>query len=234
VFVGLGYNKRGDEARGRNLRVRGLGSLLTGAVAIAGYFINYATETWPGTSSATGAKYLAGAQGAFAVGRFLGSGIMKYVKARWVFLVYLSCTVAFLAASVTQTKQTGIAMLFLTLFFESVCFPTIMALGIRGLGRHYKRGSGFIVGGVCGGAVVPPILGHVADMRNNTGFAFIVPTMFMVIAWTYAIAVNFVPAYTLTVDKVGESTVGIEASPKDEEAMASTDPTNKNSTVHVE
>ena len=68
-------------------------------------------------------------------------------------------------------------MLFLTLFFESVCFPTIMALGIRGLGRHYKRGSGFLVGGVCGGAIVPPILGHVADMRNDTGFAFIVPTM---------------------------------------------------------
>lgn len=68
-------------------------------------------------------------------------------------------------------------MLFMTLFFESVCFPTIVALGIRGLGRHYKRGSGFIVGGVCGGAVVPPILGHVADMRNDTGFAMIVPTM---------------------------------------------------------
>lgn len=68
-------------------------------------------------------------------------------------------------------------MLFVVLFFESVCFPTIVALGIRGLGRHYKRGSGFIVGGVCGGAVVPPILGHVADMRNNTGFAMIVPTM---------------------------------------------------------
>lgn len=56
----------------------------------------------------------------------------------------------------------------------------------------------------------------------------------MVIAWTYAIAVNFVPAYTITVDKVGESTVGIEPSPKDEEAMTSADPTKKNSTVHVE
>lgn len=102
---------------------------------------------------------------------------MRFTKARWVFLVYLSCTVAFLAASVTQREEKGVAMLFLTLFFESVCFPTIVALGIRGLGRHYKRGSGFIVGGVCGGAVVPPILGHVADMRNDTGFAMIVPTM---------------------------------------------------------
>lgn len=157
--------------------LRSSNKLTLSSVAIAGYFINYVKDTWPGTSSATAAKYLAGAQGAFAVGRFLGSGIMKFVRARWVFLVYLSCTVAFLAASVTQTKQVGLAMLFMTLFFESVCFPTIMALGIRGLGRHYKRGSGFIVGGVCGGAVVPPILGHVADVRNNTGFAFIVPTM---------------------------------------------------------
>ena len=50
-------------------------------------------------------------------------------------------------------------MLSLTLFFESVCFPTIVALGIRGLGRHTKRGSGLIVAGVSGGAAVPPILG---------------------------------------------------------------------------
>ncbi|GAQ44494.1 hypothetical protein AtubIFM56815_001077 [Aspergillus tubingensis] len=196
----------------------------TGAqVAIAGYFINYVVETWPGTTSATGSKYLAGAQGAFAMGRFLGAIIMRFVKARWVFLAYLSLTVAFIAASITQRDQKGIAMLFCTLFFESVCFPTIVALGIRGLGRHYKRGSGFIVGGVSGGAVVPPILGHVADMRNSTGFAMIVPTMFMVVAWTYALAVNFVPAYRDMVDKVGESEIGLRdeaasVSPKDVES----------------
>ncbi|PLN84213.1 MFS general substrate transporter [Aspergillus taichungensis] len=182
----------------------------TGAqVAIAGYFINYVVETWPGTSNSTGSKYLAGAQGAFTVGRFIGAFFMKFVKGRWVFLVYLSCTVAFIAASTTQKNQSGVAMLILTLFFESVCFPTIVALGIRGLGRHYKRGSGFIVGGVSGGAVVPPILAHVADMRNDMALAMIVPTMFMVVAWTYAVAVNFVPAYRDTVDKVGASEVGL-------------------------
>ncbi|KAE8349137.1 major facilitator superfamily domain-containing protein [Aspergillus coremiiformis] len=182
----------------------------TGAqVAVAGYFINYVTETWPGTTNATGSKYLAGAQGAFTAGRFIGTFFMRFVKARWVFLVYLSCTVAFLATSTTQGYQAGVAMLYLTLFFESVCFPTIVALGIRGLGRHYKRGSGFIVAGVSGGAMVPPVLAHVADLRNDTGFAMIVPTMFMVVAWTYAIAVNFVPVYRDTVDKVGESEIGL-------------------------
>lgn len=67
-------------------------------------------------------------------------------------------------------------MLFLVLFFESVCFPTIVALGIRGLGKHYKRGSGLIVAGVSGGAAIPPLLGHVADMHNSTGYAMVVPT----------------------------------------------------------
>ncbi|KAF9886218.1 hypothetical protein FE257_011941 [Aspergillus nanangensis] len=203
----------------------------TGAqVAIAGYFINYVTETWPGTSSRTGSKYLAGAQGLFAVGRFVGAFIMKFVKARWVFLVYLSCTVAFLAASTTQRNQKGVAMLFMTLFFESVCFPTIVALGIRGLGRHYKRGSGFIVGGVCGGAAIPPILGHVADMRDNTGFAMIVPTMFMVVALTYAVAVNFVPAYRETVDKVGSSNIGLRS----DDMMKEKDVETGDKETHVE
>ncbi|KAJ6155257.1 hypothetical protein N7470_005823, partial [Penicillium chermesinum] len=81
----------------------------TGAqVAIAGYFINYAVDTWPGTDSAKGAKLLAGAQGAFAVGRFLGSGLMKYTRARYIFLAYISCCVAFLAAAITQREQRGI------------------------------------------------------------------------------------------------------------------------------
>lgn len=35
---------------------------------------------------------------------------MKFVKARWVFLAYLSGTVAFLAASITQRNQNGIGM----------------------------------------------------------------------------------------------------------------------------
>lgn len=86
-------------------------NLIDRSVAIAGYFINYAVETWPGTSSSTGSKYLAGAQAAFAVGRFIGAFLMRWIKPRWVFLVYLACVVAFLAASTTQRKQNGIGML---------------------------------------------------------------------------------------------------------------------------
>ena len=56
--------------------------LTLSTVAIAGYFINYATEVRSNTSSALGAIYLAVAQGCFAVGRFSGSLAMKFIKPR--------------------------------------------------------------------------------------------------------------------------------------------------------
>ncbi|KAI5296112.1 hypothetical protein KEM52_005604 [Ascosphaera acerosa] len=194
--------------------------LYTGAqIAIASYFINYAVETRPGTSNALAAKFLAGAQGAFAAGRFVGAVVMRQLKPRMVFLAFITAVIAFLAASTRTEGNTGVVMLFLTLFFESVCFPTIVALGIRGLGKHYKRGSGLIVAGVSGGAAVPPLLGHVADMHNSTGFAMVVPTVIMAGAWTYAFAVNFVPAYRDPADQNGEhlATSAVDVA-KDEEA----------------
>ncbi len=209
----------------------------TGAqVAIASYFINYVDETRSNTDSSLAAKFLAGAQGAFALGRFVGVGIMKYVRPRWVLLTYLLMCIVFIAPSITQRENTGMSMLYLTLFFESICFPTILALGMRGLGKYTKRGSGFIVAGVSGGAAVsvqdpldmpilqqmlktqllisqqvPPLLGAVADLHNSTALAMTVPLAFFVAAWTYAFCINFVPAYRDVADKFAVAEVGMAA-----------------------
>ena len=196
----------------------------TGAqVAVAGYFINYVTETRPNTDSALGAKFLAGAQGAFATGRFAGVLLMKFVRPRWVFLVYMTCCIIFIAPSITQRDNTGMSMLYITLFFESIIFPTIVALGMRGLGKYSKRGSGFIVGGVAGGACVPPLLGAAADLNNSTAIAMSVPLAFFVAAWSYALAVNFVPAYRIPADKFSTAAIGVENVRKDEESGSGED-----------
>jgi FHS family L-fucose permease-like MFS transporter len=182
----------------------------TGAqVAIASYFINYVTETRPNTSSSLGAKFLAGAQGAFAAGRFTGVLLMKFVRPRWVFLFYLSMCIVFVAPSITQRDNTGMAMLYITLFFESICFPTIVALGMRGLGKYTKRGSGFIIAGVSGGACVPPLTGKVADMHNSTAKAMSVPLGFFILAWSYSLCVNFVPSYRDPADAFAVAKIGL-------------------------
>ena len=190
----------------------------TGAqVAIAGFFINYVTESRPNTDNALGARFLAGAQGSFAMGRFIGVLLMKFVRPRWVFLFYMTMCIIFLAPSITHGGDVGMAMLYITLFFESIIFPTIVALGMRGLGKHTKRGSGFIIAGVAGGACVPPLLGAAADVNDSTAKAMVVPLMFFVAAWSYALCVNFVPAYRDVADRFEESRVGIENAGEDVE-----------------
>ena len=74
---------------------------------------------------------------------------------------------------------------------------------------------------MCGGAVVPPILGAASDARDSTQFGMIVPLMFFIAASSYAICVNFVPAYRDVVDAFAETKVGVEGvggGAKDEES----------------
>lgn len=190
----------------------------TGAqIAIASYFINYVTETRANTDSSLGARFLAGAQGAFAAGRFLGVAFMKFIRPRWVFLFYLTICIVFISPSITQRGNTGMSMLYITLFFESICFPTIVALGMRGLGKHTKRGSGYIIAGVSGGACVPPLLGAAADLNNSTAKAMGVPLAFFIAAWSYSLCVNFVPAYREPADKFATTEIELGNRRVDEE-----------------
>jgi FHS family L-fucose permease-like MFS transporter len=134
---------------------------------------------------------------------------MKYIRPRWVFLTYLTLCIVFIAPSITQRGNIGLSMLYITLFFESICFPTIVALGMRGLGKYTKRGSGFIIAGVSGDACVPPLLGAVADLHNSTALAMVVPLCFFVAAWSYSITINFVPSYRDPADAFATVEIGM-------------------------
>jgi FHS family L-fucose permease-like MFS transporter len=150
---------------------------------------------------------------------------MKFVRPRWVFLVFMTMCIVFVAPSITQRGNTGMSMLYITLFFESIIFPTIVALGMRGLGKYSKRGSGLIVAGVSGGAVVPPLLFAAADSQQGksgapTAIAMSVPLAFFVAAWSYTLCVNFVPAYRDVADKFTMAKIGVERAHVDEESRA--------------
>jgi FHS family L-fucose permease-like MFS transporter len=67
--------------------------------------------------------------------------------------------------------------------FESNMFPTIFALGVEGVGVHTKKASSFIIMSIVGGALVPYVMGVLAD-QHSTAFAYIVPLVcFIVVAW---------------------------------------------------
>lgn len=167
-------------------------------VAYAGYFINYVSFVRPGTDHATGANLLAGAQGCFAVGRFIASGMLKFTKPRLVLMGFMTGVVIFAALVMGLKGDGAIASIFLVLFFESCIFPLIFTLSLRGLGRHSKRGASFIVASVSGGALFPPVLGAVADaFDGNTQKAFFIPLIGFVLAATFPIYLNLFKAKSL-------------------------------------
>jgi FHS family L-fucose permease-like MFS transporter len=68
----------------------------------------------------------------------------------------------------------SVGCVFLSYFFMSIMFPTIFALGIFGLGSRAKMASSFIVMAIMGGAVLPKVMGAVAD-HYDMSRGFIVP-----------------------------------------------------------
>jgi FHS family L-fucose permease-like MFS transporter len=59
-------------------------------------------------------------------------------------------------------------------FFNSIMFPTIFALALKGLGKHTGQGSGILCSAIVGGAILPVVQGLLAD-RIGLQLAFIIP-----------------------------------------------------------
>jgi FHS family L-fucose permease-like MFS transporter len=76
---------------------------------------------------------------------------------------------------------------FLSYFFMSIMFPTIFALGIFGLGVRAKRASAYIVMAIMGGAILPKVMGYVAD-KFDMSRGFIVPMLCFVFVAFYGLS----------------------------------------------
>ena len=63
---------------------------------------------------------------------------------------------------------------------NSIMFPTIFTLANEGLGRRAAEGSGVICMAIVGGAIVPPLTGHLADLAGLR-IALLIPALCYVV-----------------------------------------------------
>jgi fucose permease len=110
----------------------------------------------------------------FLIGRFTGSGLLKKFSAHKILGLYGLLNVAACLVVFLKLGWLSVACVFLSYFFMSIMFPTIFALGIFGLGARAKKASAFIVMAIMGGAILPKLMGYVAD-KYDMGRGFIVP-----------------------------------------------------------
>jgi MFS transporter, FHS family, L-fucose permease len=120
----------------------------------------------------------------FLVGRFSGSAILKKFAAHKVLGTYATASVLLCLLIFAKLGWVSVVSVFLTYFFMSIMFPTIFALGIFGLGQRAKKASSFIVMAIMGGAVLPKVMGHVAD-ASDLSRGFIVPMVCFVVVALY-------------------------------------------------
>ena len=172
-------------------------------IAIASFYINYATENnmaqWISTfiNDSTGMMLnshlvasivLSVGLFLFMCGRFAGSWIMRFIKAEKVLFACAIGTVLMTAFVVLDIHIVSFVASILIFVFEAIMFPTIFALSIKGLGSLTQKASAVLMMTPIGGAVGSVLMGMAADHRNMT-FSFFVPL----------VAFSVILIYTLTI-----------------------------------
>jgi len=183
------FNAADDEGGLFNRRQLVFGSLAiffyVGAeVSIGSMLVDYFKEDSIGGLTALEAGnlvayYWAGAM----IGRLLGALSMNLVNPRLYLLINAVLAVILIVLTVNSSGSMAMWAILAVGFANSIMFPTIFSLAVRGLGPYTSKGSGLICQAIVGGALIPPIHGAVADMLGiQISFLVLIPC-YVYIGW---------------------------------------------------
>jgi FHS family L-fucose permease-like MFS transporter len=154
-------------------------------VCVISFFINMSVKS-AHLEEKVAAQYLGWGFGlAFMVGRFVGTLLMKDIAPARLLAVYSIINIVLSGIAVFSTGMITVYALIGIGFFMSIMFPTIFALGIKGLGPETKIGSSLIIMSIVGGAILPPILGVIADATDNIQTGYIVPLVCFIVVFFF-------------------------------------------------
>jgi FHS family L-fucose permease-like MFS transporter len=137
------------------------------------YFILY-VKSATGVGDKAAGYMLTGTLAAFAIGRFSSAWLMKHFHARTMLGVYSVVNVVLGLVAVVQPGWVGAMCLLTTSLFMSIMFPTIFALGLKGMGDKTKTAGSLLVMAILGGAALTKVMGMLAD-SSGLQAAYLVP-----------------------------------------------------------
>jgi FHS family L-fucose permease-like MFS transporter len=150
-------------------------------VGVGSFFIRYAK--YVANVGEKEAAFLLGsiAMVGFMVGRFAGTFFMKFIDAAKLLSIYAGISVLLLVVALVTKGNVALYAVMAVPFFMSIMFPTIFALGIKGLGKETKIASSFLVMSIIGGGVAPLFMGLISDKTGSIQMAYIVPLLCFVV-----------------------------------------------------
>jgi FHS family L-fucose permease-like MFS transporter len=126
-------------------------------------------------SERTAADYIIYSLVAMLVGRFVSTPLMKFVSPSRLLGFYGAANVILMAIAVTHPGMLGAWAIVGGSFFLSIMFPTIFALGLKGLGENTKLAGSMLVMAIVGGALFPLVLGWIARTTGSMALGYLVP-----------------------------------------------------------
>jgi len=150
------------------------------------YFIQYVQEYAHQPEKIAG-YFLTGTLAAFGVGRFISAYLMGFIAPDKLMAAYSIVNIVLVAIGVLLPGWIGLWCVFLTSFFMSLMFPTIFALGLKGLGPNTKIGGSLLVMAIVGGAVLTPLMGLISEKSGSIALAYSIPLVAYVCIALYSL-----------------------------------------------
>ncbi|MGH8205644.1 MAG: sugar MFS transporter [Steroidobacteraceae bacterium] len=174
--------------RHRNLvfGVPGIFIYLIAEIGVGSTLVNFISM--PGIGAMTherAADYLVLFWGGAMVGRFVGSGLMRYIRSEKLLAFVSICALALSLTAVSTGGHLAMWCLISIGLFHSIMFPTIFTLGIKDLGPLTEEGSGLLIMAIAGGAL-SALQGVIAD-RFGLQLSYLLPAACYVYVLFYAV-----------------------------------------------
>ncbi len=151
------------------------------------FIIQYAENL--GFTKAQGEEYNIIAMIVFVSGRFIGTYLMKYIEPGKLLFLFAVGGMLTTTGAILIQGMTGLYALMATSLFMSIMFPTIYGISLKGMNNDdAKLGAAGLVMAIVGGALMPPLQGHIIDLGTvgplpAVNASFILPFIsFVVIA----------------------------------------------------
>jgi len=123
------------------------------------------------------------------VGRFAGAIALRYVRAG-LLLALMCCGAAALASlSAVSAGMLAAGAILAIGLMNAIMFPTIFSLGVEGLGERTPQASGLLCMAIVGGAIIPLLVGMLAD-ATSLSVALAVPVACYLLIALYGWAVR--------------------------------------------
>ncbi|MBD2716166.1 sugar MFS transporter [Microvirga sp. STR05] len=145
-------------------------------------------DTTSGFTKSVGAVLVASYWFGSMIGRIIGIPLLRRYPDRPMLVAVCAAGGLAVLASLVLRGETALWLVVFCGLCNSIMWPVIFPLAIKGLGPFTKQGSSYLIMAIVGGAVIPLLMGWIATNGGGLRVAFVLPVLCYAYLLYYAVS----------------------------------------------